>query len=224
MAIAIPALVDTQLAALKASISPHTDSVTKTSAVGDLFPRGNRVADILRVLTGLIDTGTLVATGGTTTSVVDAGAFTGVNSLVGAKITFAGNVTALLAGKSAYVVSNTVNACFFAPGAIPAAPAVGDNYAVEFTSIDKDLVVLEGGKGLGESQSNPYSYGPSMINAINTVVSLLGGSVPSWLKLEPFTIGSPHAGGSAGGHGGALLIAAALQLVRDTVAAYTKPT
>lgn len=227
MAISIPAIVDAQLAAVKADLQPayHSDTHTYTSSKPP-YALGNRVADLLRQLTLLIDTGTLTATGGTASSVQDTGAFTGVNSLVGAKVTFAGNVTAALAGKSAYVVSNTTGALFFAPGAIPATPQVGDNYTVEFTSVDQDLVALEGGKGTGDTQSNPYGPGPSLVNALMKLIVQLGGALPSWLDFhvaEAFHIGSPHAGAGSYGHGGGQLLATAIQLARDTVAAYTKP-
>jgi hypothetical protein len=227
MSISIPSIVDALLTAIKADLQPtfHSDTNTYSSSKPP-YVLGNRAADLLRLLTGLIDTGTLSATGGTATSVQDSGAYTGVNSLVGAKVTFAGNVTTALTGKSAYVVSNTVNALFFAPGAIPATPQSGDNYTVEYSAVDQDLVVLEGGKGFGDTQSNPYGAGPSLINAIMKLVVQLGGALPSWLTFraaEAFNVGSPHAGAGSQGHGGAMLLASALQLVRDTVALYTKP-
>lgn len=227
MSISIPAIVDTQLANLKATLLPVQDNVTKTaSSPVPPYVQGNRVADLFRQLTGLIDAGPLTATGGTATSVQDTGAFTGVNSLVGAKVTFTGNVTPALAGKSAYVLTNTTGALFFAPGAIPATPQTGDTYSVEFTSVDGDLAVLEGGKSLGDSQSNPYGAGPSLINAMMKLISQLGGALPSWLDFhaaEAFHVGSPHGGAGSYGHGGAQLLASGIQLVRDTVAAYTKP-
>jgi hypothetical protein len=239
MSISIPAIVDTQLTNLKASLLPVTDSTTKTSSSPTPpYVNGNRAADLLRQLTGLIDAGPLTATGGTSASVQDTGAFTGVNSLVGAKVTFgAATTTVALRGKSAYVISNTTGALFFAPGALPGTPVVGDVYTVEFSSIDSDLVVLEGGKASGDSQSNPYSSGPSLINALMKLIVQLGGALPAYLTrvtdgvtketlfdpAEAFGIGSPHAGAGSYGHGGAILVASAIQLARDTVSLYTKP-
>ena len=368
MAIAIPAIVDTQLATLKATMLPHAHvdggSATHTEAAGSLFPLGNRMADMLRLLTGLIDTGTLVVTGthgatdaadvnasptavgqatadtmadamktaynlhhvkvagsvhgnagdantvaaagsdgteGTLVTLVndiraklilhmanvaasvhavadpnvvtlaactdlasaiilinhlkaiynahcinikgvsiygiaDQGAFTGVNSLIGVTVTLAGNITTALAGVKGVVASNTTGIAYFTTPLV-AAPQTGDNYSVEFTAVDADLAVIDGGKGMGGSQSNPYGYGPSLLNAIIKLIAGLGGVVPAYLlrttdavthhvtydPAEAFGFGSPHAGGSTG-HGGGYLLAAGLQLVRDTVAAYTKPT
>jgi hypothetical protein len=359
--IAIPAIVDVQLAALKASFLPHTNG-PNTTAAGDLFPRGNRVADLLRLLTGLIDTGTLHVTGihvaadaanvvgaavatnqatadimadelkldynlhrqvtpavhgaaggnavtaagsngtegvlvtlcndvramlilhmatiagpvhyvadpnvvtlaactnlataivlvnhlkaiynahvgcidgASKYAVADLGAFTGVNSLVGAKVTFAGNVTGALLGVTAKVVSNTTGVLVLTP-VLSTPPRTGDHYAIEFVSVDDDLAVLDGAKGSGSSQSNPYSYGPNMLNAMIKIIVQLGGVLPAYLTrttdgvtkettydpAEAFGFGSPHAGGSSGGHGGGYMLSAALQLVRDTVAAYTAP-
>jgi hypothetical protein len=239
MAIAIPALVDSQLNTLMAELKPvyHSDTHTFTSSVPP-YAKINRAADILRLLTGLVDvTAWLTATGGTAKSVQDAGAFTGVNSLLGCKVTFQGNVTGALTDVVAYVVSNTVNELFFGGGALPATPQVGDNYKIEFTAVDSDLVVLEGGKGPGDSQSNPYGSGPNLINALSKLIVQLGGALPPCLvrvtdvvtkatvydPAEAFHIGSPHGGAGSQGQGGAILIADALKLVRDTVAAYTKP-
>jgi len=227
MAIIIPALIDTQFTALRNTLLSKDNAPTNVQSVNDLYPRGNRVADLLRLLTDLVDSFGLTATGGTAKSVQDTGAYTGADFLVGATVTFVGNMTAALVGKSAQVVKNTANELFFNAGAIPAAPVAGDTYSVAYTVVDADLVVLEGGKLKGDSQSNVYGSGPSLINAIIKLIRQTGGTVPSYLDLktaEPFHIGSPHAGGSAGGHGGAVLLADALKTVRDSVAAYTKPT
>ena len=223
MAIAIPALYDVQLNLITSALRPKENVSTKTAAAGDLFVIGNRVADFLRLLTDLVDAGPLTATGGTATSVVDTGAYTGVGYLTGSVVIFQGNVTAALANVSAKVISNTVNDLIFNAGDLPAAPQAGDNYIIEFAIVDKYLSEVAGQKGYGSSQSNPYGYGPSLIGALNLLISQLGGTVPAWLQSEAFTVGSPHAGGSARGHGGSILMAEALTLARDTVAAYTKP-
>jgi len=232
MAISIPALLDTQLTALKATLLPKQDAATNiASSPVPPYVLGNRAADLLQLLTDLIDVAALTATGGTATSVVDTAAFTGVNSLIGCKVTFVGNITAALAGVSAYVVSNTVDALFFAPGALPGTPAAGDTYAVEFTAVDADLAALAGDKGLGDSDSNPYGPGPSFVNAVVKVMQAVGATMPGYLDTqdkitaiaEAFHVGSPHAGAGSQGHGGAALIADMLQQARDAVAGYTVP-
>lgn len=232
MAISIPALVDTQLTALKNTLLPVQDVATNiASSAVPPYMLGNRAADLLTILTGLIDATGLTATGGTATSVQDTGAFTGVNSLVGAKVTFDGNITAGLANVEGYVVSNTVNELFFAAGVLPATPAAGDTFAVEFASVDADLSAMAGGKGLGASSSNPYGPGPSFVNAVAKLIGALGATAPSYLDTqakitavaEAFGVGSPHAGAGSQGHGGAALVADMLQQARDAVAGYTAP-
>ena len=239
MAISIPALVDAQLAALQAALRPHVTVATNTaSRPVPPYGLGNRVADWLTTLTNLIDSAVLTATGGTANSLVDTGAFTGVNSLVGATVVFeATTTTVLLRSVRGIVASNTVNDLVFgnqvwdASGdrlyALPATPAAGDTYQVDYTTIDTDLAILAGNKGLGSSQSNPYGAGPSMVNALMKLIVGLGGSLPSYLdagSAQPFGLMSPHAaGGGQWGHGGADLLADALEVARDTVAAYTAP-
>jgi len=367
MAISIPAILDTELAAAKATLLPVTDAVTHTSSQPSVpYLNGNRAADLLRLLTGLIDSAALTGIGihgaadaanpeatanaidpatgyalsislkgkynahriltaggvhgsadatnvvtaadaddeaklvtltndlrtqyiahiikvtgspathgladtvdsltlaactnyatayallnqiktqynlhlaninaGTTAS-VKGGTFTGVNSQVGNKATFTGNVTTALAGKSATIVSNTTSALVFQDGGLPAVPQTGDTFVVEFAAIDADIAVLAGGKGSGDRCCDPYASGPSFINAVTKLLQLLGVALPTYLTrttdgvtkqttydpAEPFHIGSPLAGAGSQGHGGGYLIADALQQARDAVAAYTKP-
>lgn len=232
MAISIPALVDAQLAALRATLLPQFDAATNTSSSpAPPYVLGNRAADLMKLLTDLIDATGLTATGGTAASVQDTGAFTGVNSLIGCKVTFVGNVTAALAGVEAYVVSNTVNELFFAAGALPGTPAAGDTYSVEFTAVDVDLEEMADGKAVGSSASNPYGSGPSFVNATAKLMTAAGATFPDYMDTQDkitalataFHIGSPHAGAGSQGHGGAALIADMLQQFRDAVAGYTKP-
>lgn len=227
MAITIPALLDTQLDALQAALRPVQNGTTLTASfVAAPYPLGNRIADIMRLLIDLCDSGTLTATGGTATTVSDTGAFTGVNSLVNCTATFNGNVTAALAGVSATILSNTVDALTFAPGALPGTPAAGDTFTVAWTAIDKDLAKLDEGKGLSNSASNPYGPGPSLINALLVATGQLGATPSAELTAaaaQPFGLGSPHAGGETRGSAGAIVIAALLEEFRDAIEAYTAP-
>lgn len=231
MSISIPAILDSQLAALQAEMRPVQDAITKTQSHA-VAPgaKANRIGDLLQLLTDLIDSGTLTATTGSETDgFTDSGAFTGVDSLVGATFTYdAATTTAALQGLSFTIASNTVNKITFTEAA-PAANAVGDVGVITFTTIDKDLSALRQGKGLGDTASNPYGPGPSLINALAVLIEQLGGTLPSYLnpaapEAEPFGLGSPHGGhGGPYGHGGMIMLADALQVARDTVAAYTAP-
>jgi hypothetical protein len=189
---------------------------------------GNRLADLLDILVSLIDSGTLtVTTGAETDGFTDAAAFTGVNSLVGATFTYAAATTTVaLRGVTRTVVTNTVNKIFFDEATV--ANQAGDTGTLEFTNIDADIAALRGeGRGLGDSQSNPYGPGPSYVNAVLKVLEALGVTPPAWLNTasaEPFGLGSPHAGhGGTHGHAALILASNMLQEVRDAVAAYTAP-
>ena len=227
MAITIPALLDAQIGLIQAELRPIVDGSTNTSSLPlPPYGRAGRISDVLRLLTGLIDSGTLTATGGSATSVQDTGAFTGADTLIGCKVTFTGNITAALANIEANVVTNTTDALNFAPGALPASPAAGDTYTVEFTLIDDQLAQLDKGKGLGASASDVYGFGPAMVQAFMLLIEQLNGTMPSYLTIttaNPFDMGSPHMGGGTFGHAGGILLADALQVARDTVEAYTAP-
>lgn len=228
MAISIPSILDTQINLLKTYLRPVTDAVSHTES--HPYPphvHNNRVADVIRILTDLCNSGTLTATAGSATSVTDANAFTGVNSLVNCTARFNGNITPALANVSARILSNTVSILYFAPGALPATPQVGDTFVVEWTAVDKDLAVLDGGKGLGNSHSSVYGSGPNLINAMMVILGQLGAAVPSYLTAaaaHPFSWGSPFVGGGSRGHGGAEILANCLESVRNAVAAWTVPT
>jgi hypothetical protein len=227
MAISIPSQLDGVIDTFAGTLEPINVAATDQ----DLLPlppcaQSNRVADILRQLTGLIDSGTLTATAGSSTSVTDTGAFTTVDSLVGCVVTFTGNVTAALAGTTATVISNTVNALTFAPGDLAATPAAGDTFTLEYTAIDSDLDALDAGLGLGATAPGVYDNGPSMVNAFMKLLGRIG-TVPSYLDAaaaEPYGLANPHGGGNAvTAHGGGALIVAAVVACRDAVAAYTAP-
>lgn len=171
---------------------------------------------------------------GSLKSVIDEGAFTGVDSMAGATITFAAATTTVaLRGVTAVVLSNTVNDLLLANGQeLPAVPVIGDTFTLAYSTVDADLDHMAGNKGAAASASNPYGPGPSFVNAVVTVVQGLGGTLPAYLNTqakvtaaaESFGVGSPHAGAGSQGHGGAALISDMLTQVRTAVAAYTVPT
>jgi hypothetical protein len=229
MAISIPAILDTQIANLRAELEPVVDAATNTaSSPRPPMVRSNRFADLVNLLCGLIDSGTLTATTGSETDgFTDSGAFTGVNSLVGATFTYAAATTTVaLQGLSFTIQSNTVNKVTFTEAA-PAANQAGDTGTIEFTSVDADIGSLLQGKSVGDSASNPYGPGPSIANLALKLLTQMGATVPSYLNTasgEPFGFLSPHGGGDgAHGHAGATLVGDVLQRIRDAIAAYTAP-
>jgi hypothetical protein len=64
MAISIPAIIDTEIAALRASVDPNLDAATNIAASsGKPMIDANRFADLLDLLMGLCDSGTLTVEG-----------------------------------------------------------------------------------------------------------------------------------------------------------------
>jgi hypothetical protein len=159
--------------------------------------------------------------GCSTSQMADFTAFTTASSLQGAKITFTGNVTTALADETVYIGNNTTTLLTFS-SVLAAAPQSGDTYAIAYTSIDDEIELMRGSKTLGQSASQPYSYGATAVNAIYKLIKLLGGTPSSVMTTTPFGLGSPHAGGSTG-HGGTQHLMFAFQTAKDLVAAYTKP-
>jgi hypothetical protein len=232
MAISIPTILDTLLTNLRAELEPVVTAATNTASMPRApYVNANRVADLINELVGLIDSGTLTATTGSETDgFTDSGAFTGVNSLVGATFTYAAATTTVaLRGVVRTVQSNTVNKVVFSEATV--ANQVGDTGTLEFTTVDTNITALRQGKSTGDSASNPYGPGPQLIDAGIKLLTQLGATVPDYLtgavgiaNAEPFGLGSPHGGGNANyGHGGAILMGDLAQRVRDAVAGYTAP-
>lgn len=142
------------------------------------FLRAQDMASVLELLQDALDQpATLTATGGTSTSVQDTGAFV-ANSQVGNKIRFTGNTTAALAGVVATVVSNTANACFFANGALPATPAAGDTYTIIGACVEPIVSELRDGRGSGDSAAgNVYGDSRLVTDALVRMTRQLGGTV-----------------------------------------------
>ncbi len=166
---------------------------------------------------------------GSLRSVIDNAAFTGVNSLVGATITFAAlTTTVALRGLSRVVASNGVNDLVFGDAALPAVPVIGDTWTIAFgSSIASDVLALRQGKGLGDAAPNPYGSGPAIANLTLKMLTQMGAAIPAYLGVtsaEPFNLCSPHGGGDgAHGHAGAALMGDMLQRIRNAVALYTVP-
>jgi len=141
------------------------------------FLRAQDTASVLEVLMeALTLSAAITATGGTAVSVQDTGAFI-ANTQIGNTILFTGNTTAALAGRTAVVVSNTANACFFATGAIPATPAAGDTYRVIGTFSNPDILALRGARGKGDAPpGNLYGDSRSVTNAFVRIIQQLVGS------------------------------------------------
>lgn len=152
------------------------------------FLRAQDMASVLEVLQDSLDQASaLTATGGTTTSVQDTGAFV-ANTQIGNKIRFTGNTTAALAGVTATVVSNTANACFFANGALPATPVAGDTYTVIGALVEPIIAKLRDGRGSGDAAAgNLYGDARLVQDALVRMTRQLGGTISdrsqAWASL-----------------------------------------
>lgn len=142
------------------------------------FLRAQDMASVLELLQDALDLpAVLTATGGTARSIQDTGAFV-ANSQIGNTVLFTGNVTAGLAGKSAVVVSNTANELFFANGAIPATPAVGDTYRIVGSLVQDIVSKLRDGRASGDSPAgNEYGDSRLVTDALVRMARQLGGTV-----------------------------------------------
>ncbi len=169
---------------------------------------------------------------GSLSSFIDNAAITGVSSLVGATVTFAAATTTVALRDIVRTISaSNVNGFQFSE-ALPAVPVIGDTLTLAWSGVDAQLAVLDGGKGTGNSQSQPYSDGRNMLNACVLIIQQLGGALPAYVDLlhsaEPYNgvqggWANPHSGGGTRGHGGGALVADLLEVVRDTVNAWTVP-
>ena len=142
------------------------------------FLRAQDMASILDVLQDALDLpAALTATGGTSTSVQDTGAYV-ANTQIGNTVTFgAATTTVALRNVSAVVVSNTANALFFA-SALPATPAAGDTYTITGSLVEPIVAKLRDGRGKGDSPAgNEYGDSRLVTDALVRMARQLGGTV-----------------------------------------------
>jgi hypothetical protein len=225
MTISIPTIVSTLLTNLKASLQGTYDSASGTYSYEHApYLDACRAADYIEQLTDLIDVTVLSTSApGTTTTLVDTGAYTGTNSLVGATIKFVGNDTTQLAGVKAIVKSNTTGVLTFTT-TLSNASTTGDQYGVEYTALDKLIDSARGKSGVAGSSECPYGDGRTLTNLVMSFYDLLGAAKPASLttaSADPFDRGSPFMGN--GGHASAEWVAYILTDLQAKVAAYTKP-
>jgi hypothetical protein len=142
------------------------------------FLRAQDLASVLELLQdGLNQTSVLTATGGTSTSVQDTGAFT-AGQQIGNLVVFTGNTTAALADVEARVVSNTTGALFFAADALPATPAAGDTYRIYGGIADTCIEQLRSGRSLGDAPAaNLYGDERLVRDTIIRMIRQLGVTV-----------------------------------------------
>lgn len=177
---ALPTITSDFLTRIKNDLSVGSDLATPGS--GNIrgaamnYLRAQDTASVLELLQDALDQpASLTATGGTATSVQDTGAFV-ANSQLGNYVTFAGNVTAALAGVTARVTSNTVNELFFA--SLPGTPAAGDTYTLAGGMVSEAVSDLREGKTRGDAPAGSV-YGDMRIvtDALVRLIIQLGGTL-----------------------------------------------
>lgn len=143
------------------------------------FLAAQDMASVLDVLQDALDLpAALTATGGTSVSVQDTGAYV-ANTQIGNRVTFgAATTTVALRGVSAIVISNTANALFFAAGALPATPAAGDTYTITGALCEPIIAKLRDGRGPGDSPAGHWLSDSRLVtDALVRMARQLGGTV-----------------------------------------------
>ncbi len=181
---ALPTVVTDYLTAIKDSLQQGSDLGSNVRGAALNYLRAQDMATVLDLLQdGLDQTSVLTATGGTARSVQDTGAFT-AGQQVGNIVIFTGNVTAALAGVEARVVTNDTGELFFADGALPATPAVGDTYTIRGGLMDAQIAELREGKSLADSPSGSvYGEVRSAMDALVLSIRQVSGADANYRQV-----------------------------------------
>lgn len=179
---ALPTPTTDFLTKIKNDLSVGKDIATPGSgnirAAALNYLRAQDMATVLELLQDGLDQPTeLTATGGSTTTVEDTGAFT-ADAQVGNYVVFAADTTTVaLRGLSFRVTANTTGVLTVA-GPMPAAAAAGDEYTLVAGLVDEAISDLREGKGLADAPAGSV-YGDMRIvsDALVRMVKQLGASV-----------------------------------------------
>lgn len=162
---ALPTATTDYLTAIKAALRAGSDLNPPTSTItapGRNYLAAMDMANVLEMLQeALSDGATLEATGGSTTTLTDTGAYT-ANAEIGNLVTFAGDITAPLAGITARVISNDANTLTF-DRTLPGAVATGDDYVITVDTVDAAILNLRDGSTARSSVPRGDIYGTSRV-------------------------------------------------------------
>lgn len=160
------------------------------------FIKAQDISSVLELLMDSLNSvATLTVTSATTSSLTDTGAFI-ANSQIGNTVTFTGNVTAALAGKTAVVLSNTANTLTFTGPVLvndtPTASAAGDTYTIRGSMVNNAISVLRNGKSRGDSSTSHLLADSRIVtDALIRIVQQLGGTLaPEQVIFSGVTVGS----------------------------------
>ncbi len=184
MAISLPTIVEDFLdrIVLELSVGPQlaTPGPGNINGAAMNYLRAQDMSSVLELLQNALDQPSdMTATGGTTTSVQDTGAFI-VNTQAKAVVTFdAATTTAALQGLSFEVVSNTTGALFFGE-TLPGTPVTGDTYTITSGLVQVAIDNLRGprdgsAQGIGAAPvGSVYGDMRMVAEALNVLVVQLG--------------------------------------------------
>jgi hypothetical protein len=172
-------VVSNYIQAVKDSLSSGPDLGSNVTGNPQSYVRAQDLATVLELLQEALTTGTLTATGGTTTSVQDgAGTFT-AGQQVGNIVEFDGNVTSALAGVQARVYTNDATTLNFRT-ALPAAPQTSDTYKIIGAMADNAINELREGRGRADApRGNVYGDHRTALEGLQVLKERVGqGSLP----------------------------------------------
>ena len=148
---ALPAAVSTYLTTVKNSLKDHASDDATVDVAPSQFIRAMHLSAALDLLQNACDqTSNLTVVSGTTTSLTDGASTFVAGSMIGAYVTFAGNVTAALAGLTYRVWKNTTTTLTFTE-TLAAAPAAGDTYTIRAGFLDEVISELRDGRNVGDN-------------------------------------------------------------------------
>jgi len=148
---ALPAAVSTYMTTVKNSLKDHASDDATVDVAPTQYIRAMHLSAALDLLQNACDqTASLTVVSGTTRSLTDSAATFVAGSMIGNYVTFAGNVTAALAGLTYRVHSNTATTLTMTE-TMAAAPAAGDTYTITAGFLNEVISELRDGRTIGNN-------------------------------------------------------------------------
>ena len=184
MAIVLDTVVSNYLTAIKDALTTGTDTGTPGAYAGVVasaaqnYLRAQDMATALELLAeALSQPGSLIASGGSTTTVVDANAAFVAGAQIGNTFTILTATEAGIVGESRVVSANTTTTLTFVE-ALPATVTALDTYSIEATFLDASVDALRDGKGIADATpGNPYGSQRDAIQGLMLGIETLASTV-----------------------------------------------
>lgn len=184
---ALATVVSDYLDQVKASLKPTTANPnTLLVGPGANYLRSQDMQAVLQLLVDATDPGTVVCDTGSTASVIEVTALV-ANSQVGNVLTFAGNVTAGIAGEVVTVISNDNSALTVSP-ALSEAPVIADTFTVSVDFLNSEIDSIAQGASLGNAPTaNQYVEWIKVLDAADKLALHVGATAISGLNVNMLT-------------------------------------